>query len=51
MRARIANALKRAYEALRKAEMDELAAHLETSIEAQDDYYIYAPSPQVPWAL
>lgn len=51
MRARIANALRRACEALRKGEMHDLAAHLEASIEAQSDYFTYSPSPQPPWAL
>lgn len=51
LRARIANALRRAYDVLRNGEMRDLANHLETSIDAQGDCFVYSPSPQPTWVL
>lgn len=51
MRSAISHALRRARDALREAGMDELADHLKAFSKANEDSYIYSPSPDIPWVL
>jgi len=51
MSSAISQALRRARDTLREAGMDELADHLKAFSKANEDSYIYSPSPDIPWVL